>query len=412
MDHITVSQALDQLFHAATPIAEVEIVTLSASLGRTLAEDLRAPLAVPHFDRAAMDGYALHAADAPGDLILGGSIAAGQILKTRCDPGCAIRILTGAPIPLGADTVVEQEQVHAVGNRVHVPLRIRAGRNISQTGSEFAAGDIILRQGQRIGPTEIAMFAAIGCEEVPVFRAPRVLLITTGDELTLPGSPLSQSHIYDVNRFLLASWLSAAGARVTSLPIIGDQTGLFMSELQNALSSEVFDLVISSGGVSVGDRDDVIHSLTHDAELLFWRVDMHPGKSVAGARLQNTPILALSGNPGAAMTSWVILGTPLIAHLNHGALYQEHIRGRLHLEFNKPTRETRYLRVRTHTDADGLVFDWGLPQQSDVLGSFSTADAFAIIPRKSPGIPTNIVLDGLRTGGLGPMGITWSAKPS
>lgn len=410
MAHTTVSEALDQLFQATNPLSEVESVALDASLGRTLAADLAAPFAVPRFDRSAMDGYAIRAQDVPGTLVLTGSMVAGQSDGPRCEPGQAIRILTGAPIPDGADAVIEQEQVHRLDLQIQIPLTVRKGRNISKAGSELGLGDHVLRRGQRIGPTEVAMMAAIGHEHVMVFRAPHVLLITTGDELTLPGTPLSPSHIYDVNRFLLGSWLHAAGAVVTTLAIIPDQAGQFIRRLHKALAAEPFDLVVSSGGVSVGDRDDVIHALTQDTELLFWRVDMHPGKSVAGARFEGTPILALSGNPGAAMTSWLILGAPLLAHLNHGEIYQERIRGRLLQSFNKSTRETRYLRVRTYSDDRGLHLDWNLPQQSDVLGSFSAADAFAIIPNSSPAISADTMLDGLRTGGLGPMSITWNPK--
>lgn len=410
MAHTTVLEALNQLFGATHPLSDVETVVLSASLGRTLAVDVAAPFAVPHFDRSAMDGYAIRSEDAPGTMVLAGSIVAGQTAGVRCGPGQAMRILTGAPLPDGADAVVEQEQVLRGDRHIQIPLTIRRGRNISKAGSEFVIGDTILRRGQRIGPTELAMMAAVGQEHVVVFRAPRVLLLTTGDELTLPGTPLSPSHIYDVNRFLLGSWLKAAGAVVTTLPIITDEVGQFMTHLQSALAIQPFDLIVSSGGVSVGDRDDVIHALTKDTDLLFWRVDMHPGKSVAAARFKDTPILALSGNPGAAMTSWLVLGVPLLAYLNHGELYQERIQGRLVERFNKPTRETRYLRVRTHSDAHGLHFDWGLPQQSDVLGSFSTADALAIIPNSSPAVDTDMVLEGIRTGGLGPLTITWNPK--
>lgn len=410
MDHMAVSEALDHLRRATHPIGEVEQVPLTRILGRTLAEDLRAPLALPSFDRAAMDGYAIRAEEAPGDLILVGSIAAGQDPKhARCQPGQAIRILTGAPIPDGADAVVEQEQIQSADGRIQVPMRIRKGRNISRRGSELDQGDFLLGSGQRIGPTELALIAAMGQPRLNMFRKPHILLLTTGDELTLPGEPLAPSDIYDTNRFLLGAVLHTASARVTTLPIVGDEGGLFLSTLQKSLAADSFDFVITSGGVSVGDRDDVIHALSSEADLLFWRVDMHPGKSVAGARVEGTPLLALSGNPGAAMTSWLILGAPLLAHLNHGVLYQEKIQGRLASDFDKPTRETRYLRVHTKSSAHGLEFDWNLAQQSDVLSSFRRADAFAIIPGKSPPLQSGTLLNGLRTGGMGPTAITWNS---
>ncbi len=409
MAHMTVSEALDQLRQATHPIITTESVPLAQVLGRTLAEDLRAPFALPSFDRAAMDGYAMRAEDAPGELALSGSVAAGQASLPRCQPGQVIRIFTGAPIPEGADAVVEQEQIQATDGRILVPIPIQKGRNISRRGSELVQGEVVLRRGQRLGPTELALVAGMGQTSLNMFRRPHILLLTTGDELALPGEPLAPSHIYDVNRFLLGGLLHSAGARVTTLPIIGDQGGLFLSTLRTALGGDSFDLVVTSGGVSVGDRDDVIHALTNETDLLFWRVDMHPGKSVAGARVEGIPLLALSGNPGAAMTSWLVLGTPLLAHLNHGVLYQEQIQGRLLSNFNKPTRETRYLRVRTHADAHGIGFDWDLAQQSDVLNSFRTADAFAIIPGGSPPLKPGTLLNGLRTGGLGPTTITWNS---
>jgi molybdopterin molybdotransferase len=408
MAYTSVTDALARLFQASSPINDVEICSLHHCAGRTLAETLTTSSPIPRFDRAAMDGYAVQSRDLPGQLTVMGTIGAGDIPSLACQSGQAYRIFTGAPLPPGADAVVEQEQAMADNGLVRIGSRVKPGRNISPSGSEFAADTVVLGRGQRLGPIHVGLVATLGLNSVRVLRKPRVLLVTTGTELVLPGSHLPAAHIYDANRFVLTTWLEAAGAQVTALPIVPDIPGLFISELHQALAMVPgFDMVITTGGVSVGDKDDVIQSLRENSHLLFWRADMHPGKSIAGSVVDNVPVLSLSGNPGAAMTSWVMLGVPWLAYMHHGRIRQEIVFGCLTDGFPKATRETRYLRSRIIADKSGNMFDLSLPQQSDLLSSYAVADAFAIIPQGSPPIAPGTVITGLRTPGLGSTALSW-----
>ncbi len=408
MMYTSISTALEQLFQVTPPIDEFERVPLEQCLHRTLGEPISTTHPVPSFDRAAMDGYALRAQDTPGNLRLIGTVSAGDAVYVACGAGQAVRILTGAPIPQGADAVIEQERVLVQNGEVIVDRPISPSRNVSPRGSEFSANITVLRRGTRIGPVEIGLLAALGRDRVVVVRKPHILLITTGSELMLPGEPLGPSQIYDANRFLFTAWLQLAGAEVTVLPIVPDVTGQFIAVLRQALLHQPrFDLVISTGGVSVGDKDDVIHSLSKESQLLFWRLDMHPGKSIAAGVLDTVPILALSGNPGAAMTSWLMLGVPLLAHLQYGRARQEALTGRLCEGFPKKTRETRFLRSRVISTPTGNEFDLHLAQQSDLISSYAQADAFAIIPHDSDPIAPGTLINGLRVSGLGSTALTW-----
>ncbi|PSR32243.1 MAG: hypothetical protein C7B46_15150 [Sulfobacillus benefaciens] len=408
MAYTAVTDALAQLFEVSTPINDIETCSLHDCVGRTLAETLITNSPIPRFSRAAMDGYAVQSRDLPGELTIIGTIGAGDTPNVECHSGQAYRIFTGAPLPPGSDAVVEQEQAMAANGLVRIDSRIKPGRNISPAGSEFAVDTVVLRRGQRLGPIQLGLVATLGLDSVRVLRKPRVLVVTTGSELVLPGSPLPSAHIYDANRFVLTAWLESAGAQVTALPIVPDVPGSFISELHQALTmGPGFDMVITTGGVSVGDKDDVIQSLRQNSHLLFWRADMHPGKSVAASVVDNVPVLSLSGNPGAAMTSWIVLGVPWLAYMHHGRIRQETVFGRLNDGFPKATRETRYLRSRIIADKTGNIFDLSLPQQSDLLSSYAAADAFAIIPQGSPPIAPGTIIKGLRTPGLGSTALSW-----
>lgn len=410
MAYLTRDEALTRLRSCTPPLSEVEAVALSQSLGRTLAKTIAARYAVPPFDRAAMDGYAVRAAETPGRFRLAGTVAAGDTWTgAGLQPGQAVRILTGAPLPVGADCVVEQEQVAREHDAIVIARQARPGRNIAGAGTEWAAGQPVLRPGQYLGPLELGVAASAGRDVLTVFRKPRVLLIVTGSEIVPPGQPLGPGQIYNVNRFLLEGWLAKCGAEVTVAPPVPDTPAHIRQALDQDLDR--FDLVITTGGVSVGDRDFVIEHLKGAGDLLFWRVDMHPGKSIAASRHGGTTILALSGNPGAALTSWFLLGAPLIAHLNHGVLPISEVPGYLLEPFPKPTRETRYVRTRFVYTADGVGFDTSLTQSSDTIRAYSDTDGFMIIPQGSPALPAGARLTALRIAGLGPQRLTWEPAP-
>ncbi len=404
MSHISVREALSLIQSIRPPIADIEEVPIEHCLGRTLAEPIHARSDAPPFHRAAMDGYAVRSHETPGTFMVQGQINAGDIFTSSVSWGHAIRIMTGAPVPPELDTVIEQEAVVRHGNEIEIKHPISLFRNISQRGSEIASGHLVLSPGQRLGSPEIGLVALAGYESVSVYRKPRVLLITTGNELQNPGEKLKPAHIYNVNRYLFQALLREAGASVEKTPHARDS----LPSVEQAFADlSSYDLVISTGGVSVGDKDQVIEYLTKHSHILFRWIDMHPGKAIAAAQKGGVPILSLSGNPGAAFTAWFLIVLPYLVSLYGARLSVRHIEGRLLHPFNKATRETRYLRARLIANNGEIFFDARLPQGSDIITPYRQADVFAVIPQGSPKLPENTMLNGLMIPGLGLEGIHW-----
>ncbi|MDA8195544.1 MAG: molybdopterin molybdotransferase MoeA [Thermaerobacter sp.] len=408
MPYTSIEQAMLLLQRHAAPLSATETVALKWARGRTLAQDVVCPLDVPPFDRAAMDGYAARTADLPGRLTIAGSVAAGEA-PMGFGPGETLRIFTGAPIPQGADTVIEQEAVLRQGEHVDISQTVPAGRNISRRGNDLRQGQDLLYTGQRLSSFEIGQLAAVGLPAVTVFRRPRVFLLTTGNELRQPGQQLAPGQIFDANQALFQSLLAHWDAEVTTAAAAGDRLDAIRSAFDRDLSA--FDLVITTGGVSVGDFDFVIDFLKRDADLLFWRLDMHPGKAIAAARLRDRLVVALSGNPGAALTSWFVLVSPLLAHLHHAQWHIQEVPGRLLHDFPKPTRGTRFIRARFLNTPTGLVFDTRLSQASDAIRSYALADGLVRVPHGSGPLPAGTEATGLIIPGLGRQRLTWDPPP-
>ncbi|MCY0879462.1 MAG: molybdopterin molybdotransferase MoeA [Firmicutes bacterium] len=383
-NYVSVNDAVNLVRQHIRPITDVEVVPVADALGSVLAETLTAPTLWPPYARAAMDGYAFRAKDVPGVLRVVGTVYAGQEWGKSLHPGEAVRIMTGAPIPEGADTVLEQERVKE-GAVITVTDALKAGRNIMQAGHEYRAGEVIVPGHTRLTPLHLGQLAAVGYATVPVLRAPRVLLLVTGDEVQPAGSVLQPGHIYDANGPLFTALLRSLGCTVT-LRHVADNPQRLRAALSQAEGH--YDLVLSTGGVSVGGRDFLPVLLDQQFHRLFWRVDMHPGKATAAAALApGLPLIALSGNPGAALTGWHLLVVPVVSTLISQPHELKWVRGRLSLPYPKPTRETRYLKTRFRHDADGLWFDLVSNQSSDALQSFAEADGLVVIPHGSPPQP-------------------------
>lgn len=385
--YLSVADAVATITAHLQPIAEAVWRPLSQLAGATLARPVSAVRPLPPFDRAAMDGYALRSQDLPGRLRVVGTARAGGRVPFRVGAGEAARILTGAPLPPGADTVVEQEAVARESEWVVLDRAYPPGRNIMVRGGEAAAGAVVLEAGQRLTPLEVGLLAGLGVSGAWVVRPPRVLLAVSGDEAVMPGQPLRPGQIWDSNGPLLCAWLKALGAEVAGpVPLRDQPTAVRRFFRHNDLGP--FDLIVTTGGVSVGDRDYIIQFLKASAELWFWRLDMHPGKAMAAAGVAGKPVLALSGNPGAALMGWHLVVVPVLAHLMGGTWQPRRLVGQLASPYPKPTRETRYLRAQLTSDAEGRLWvDWELDQGSDVLSSWALADGLAVIPRHSPPLP-------------------------
>lgn len=306
----------------AARIADVESVSTFDGLGRVLAEDVTAAVDVPPADNSAMDGYALRAADAvqAGSVLpLSQRIAAGQV-GTTLEPGTAARIFTGAPVPPGADAVVMQEQCEALDGAVKVNVPPQTGQSIRRRGEDVARGAVVLRAGTRLSPQALGLAAAVGAGRLQVLRRPRVALLSSGDELAMPGDTppeaLPPGAIYNSNRFTLRGLLQAAGCEVTDLGIVPDQLEATRAALRRAAHGH--DLIVSTGGVSVGEEDHLKPAVQAEGRLDLWKMAMKPGKPLAFGRMRREGeggealFLGLPGNPVSSFITFVLAGRALL----------------------------------------------------------------------------------------------------
>jgi molybdopterin molybdotransferase len=306
----------------AARIADMESVSTFDALGRVLAEDVTAAVDVPPADNSAMDGYALRAADAvqAGSVLpLSQRIAAGQV-GTPLEQGTAARIFTGAPVPPGADAVVMQEQCEALDGAVKVNVSPQRGQSIRRRGEDVARGAVVLRAGTRLSPQALGLAAAVGAGRLKVLRRPRVALLSSGDELAMPGDTppeaLPPGAIYNSNRFTLRGLLQAAGCEVTDLGIVPDQLEATRAALRRAAHGH--DLIVSTGGVSVGEEDHLKPAVQAEGRLDLWKMAMKPGKPLAFGRVRRDGeggealFLGLPGNPVSSFITFVLAGRALL----------------------------------------------------------------------------------------------------
>nr|WP_183910955.1 gephyrin-like molybdotransferase Glp [Simiduia aestuariiviva] len=370
-----VDVALDRILRHALPLTERESRPLASCLGRTLAGDLHAPINVPYEDNSAMDGYAINTRDLlESPLAISQRIAAGQAAQPLALGSCA-RIFTGAPIPEGADAVVMQEQCETEGERVRFPLQVEPGNNIRRAGSDLRAGERVLAAGHTLQPQDLGLLASLGLTHAEVVRPLSVAIISTGDELTPAGEPLAPGKIYNSNGPLLTGLLAKLGiaARHTQLP---DDAAAIRAGLQAAAQSA--DLVITSGGVSVGEADHVKQCIAELGELSVWKLALKPGKPLAFGRIGETPFFGLPGNPVAVFVTFLLFVRPFIKRQQGQVNVQPLcIKGRTN--FTRPASNVRqeYLRVRLQTDNGITAYP---DQNSGVLSSTSWANALAIVP--------------------------------
>lgn len=294
----------------ASPIVEHEFLPLARVEGRVLAEDLVSTLDLPPWPNSAMDGYALNLADWTGTpLPVSQKVFAGQFPQPL-QPGTCVRIFTGAPVPSGADCVEMQEnaEVQADGC-VRFIERMTIGQNIRPQGQETTAGELILTAGTRLGPIEQGLCASLGCAGLKVVRKVRVAVISTGDELVEPGQPLGPGQIYNSNRVVLCSWLQRLGCEVIDAGILPDDLSLTrarLTELQDV------DLILSTGGVSVGEADFLGIALREEGELALWKLAIKPGKPLTFGHFRDVPVIGLPGNPASTLVTFALLARPYL----------------------------------------------------------------------------------------------------
>ena len=339
---------------AAARVLPVERQPLTRAHGAVLAEDLLATLPLPNFDNAAMDGFALRASDGPEPRRLVGEQFAGADRGLRVGPGECVRITTGAPLPHGADSVLMKENARLEGDTVAPTERLRVGQHVRRRGEDVAPGDRVLARGQRLGPGHVSLAAALGQHDLPVHRRPTVAVFTTGDEQRAPGQALQPGEIHDSNRVLLQSLLLAEGLEPVAWPVLPDDPQRLASALKDAAFS--FDVVITCGGVSAGEKDHLPALLRDEGEVHFWKVRMRPGMPLLFGRLGQAHFLGLPGNPVSVLATFLTLGRQLLDGLQGiAASPRPYLRAALDAPLRKSHDRLEFLRGRLACTDDGTL---------------------------------------------------------
>ncbi len=380
-DLVTLDEAAADAVSRVHPVAGTLELPLGEADGHVLAQAVTAPRDLPPFANSAVDGYAIRFAD----LATGASTSLPILGRTMAGEAPAVlgqgawRIFTGAPVPDGADTIVMQEDVVGGAGTVTLPAGINRGANLRLAGEDVACGQQVLPAGRRLRPQDLGLLAALGLAEVIVRRRPRVALFSTGDELTEPGRPLGPGAIYDANRAMLRAMLLRAGAEVVDLGILRDEAKDLERRLREAAAD--CDLVLTSGGVSVGEADHVKDAVLACGTLDLWRVAIKPGKPIAIGSVSGTPFIGLPGNPVAVFVGFAFVTRPLLARLA-GEAYAPPQARPVRLGFahaRKPGRR-EFLRVSLEQDTDGIAIARRHPGEgAGSLASLAQSDGLVVL---------------------------------
>jgi molybdopterin molybdotransferase len=378
----TVEQALEILLDQARPIEEFETLALSQALRRVLAKPVVSPIDVPPWRNSAMDGYAINSRD----LQQGKSLAISQRIPAGATgkplvPGTAARIFTGAPIPEGADTVVIQEDCLADEGMMRIQHCPRPEANIRPAGEDIRKGQEILAPGLQLRPQHLGLAASVGVEKLAVYRRLRVAVLSSGDELVMPGSRLGPGQIYNSNQFTLNGLLQSLGCEVIPLGIVEDTFDATCEAL--ARGAQQADLVIASGGVSVGEEDHVKPAVEALGTLELWKIAVRPGKPLAFGHIGQTPFIGTPGNPVSLFVTFCLFARPFILRSQGvlGSVGPLLLQAQADFVWDKPVKRREYARARVATDNRGVVTASLYPTRSSgVLSSVAWANALVVIP--------------------------------
>ncbi len=387
---LSAAEARQRMLAEVTPICGHEFLPVRSALGRILAADIIAPHDVPAHDNSAMDGYAVCfdslAADGETRLTVVGTAYAGNAFSGLVGKGQAVRIMTGAVLPAGADTVVVQEVTRVEAAAVWVPAGQRLGQNARRAGEDLAHGQVALPAGKQIGPAELGLIASLGIAEVDVKRRLRVAFFSTGDELASIGNPLAPGQIYDSNRYTLHGLLSRLGADIVDMGVVPDRPEALEAALVEA--AQIADAIITTGGVSVGEADFIKEILAKLGQVKFWKLNIKPGRPMAFGKIGNAWLFGLPGNPVAVMVSYTQFALDALLLLSG----LDPVPERPLLTVNaanaikKQVGRREYLRGQIVT-VDGC---WQVKttgnQGSGVLRSMSEANCFVILPEDCAGV--------------------------
>ncbi|HRP24738.1 gephyrin-like molybdotransferase Glp [Thauera sp.] len=380
---LAVAEARAAILDGLSPVSGWERAAVRAALGRVLSADVIAPYNVPAHDNSAMDGYAVRATDLAADtetaVAVVGTAFAGRPFSGIVGAGQAVRIMTGASIPAGADTIVVQEVTRREGERVFVPPGQKKGQNLRRAGEDLAEGSVALAAGTRCGPAELGLIASLGIAEVSVHRPLRVAFFSTGDEIASIGRPLGPGEVYDSNRYTLFGALARLGCELLDMGVVPDRPEALEAAFREA--SEAADVIITSGGVSVGEADFIRDMMARMGEVAFWKLAIKPGRPMAFGRIGKAVLFGLPGNPVAVMVTFyqfvqdallTLMGVsplPPAAHFSAGARFS----------LRKQPGRVEYLRGRLQRDGSTLSVALAGAQGSGVLRSMAEADCFVVL---------------------------------
>ena len=394
---LSVEAALDHIL-ASVRVLEPERASLLQAVGRVLTESVAADRDIPPLTNSAMDGYAVRGTDLAGakppiPLRVIGEIAAGYVSEVGVGPGQAMRIMTGAPIPEGADTVVRFEDTQLRGDTVEILRAPRAGANVRRAGEDVRVGQVVVDAGAVLRPQEIGMLAAVGCVEASVVRRPRVAILATGDEVVAPEQAPGPGQIRDANSYTIAAQVHAYGGVPLLMGVARDREDLVREGMRKALE-QAADLIITSGGVSVGDFDLVKQVLAAEGEMHFWSLNMKPGRPLAFGMLDGVPLLGLPGNPVAAMISTELFGRPALLKMQGVVKWERpRVQARLTQPVERKDGRRHYLRVSLRETDEGCEASLTGDQGSGILRSLVQADGVAVIPEDVDNLPAGAPVD-------------------
>jgi molybdopterin molybdotransferase len=376
---MSVDEAVGIIAARVTAVQDVETVSLTKADGRVLAAGISAPLPLPPFTNSAVDGYAVRSGDLPQQAELAfpvtGRVQAGASAREPLEPGHAMRIFTGAPMPAGADTVFMQEDVRIDGDgRVVLPAGLKPGANVRPAGEDIAAGHAALAAGRRLRPQDVALAAAFGLTQLEVRRRIRVAVFSTGNELVSPGEPRAAAQLFDSNRFMLMAMLSRLGCVVSDLGILRDDRVSLALGLKSAAAAH--DLILTTGGVSTGEEDHVKAGVESVGTLVLWRMAIKPGRPVAMGIIGGTPFIGLPGNPVASFVTFIHVVRPTVRALA-GAIQQPLVPMpvRAAFTYNKKIDRREYVRVTLRKAGDGVLEVTKFPREgAGLLSSLVDTD--------------------------------------
>jgi molybdopterin molybdotransferase len=395
---MAVDEALSIITSRLTPVEGVEIVTLGEADGRTLAADVIAPINIPSFMNSAVDGYAVRGEDVPASgeraFEIQDRVAAGASAREAIQPGHAIRIFTGAPMPVGADTVYMQEDVEiAEDGTVLLPSGLARGANVRLAGEDIPQGSVALPKGRRMRPQDVALAAALGLTELAVRRKPRVAVFSTGNEVVAPGEERTAAQLFDSNRTMLSAMLRRLGCEVIDLGILRDDQAALAAALKQAAQN--CDLILTTGGVSTGEEDHVRAAIETIGSLVLWRMAIKPGRPVAMGVIGGTPFIGLPGNPVAGFVTFTYVVQPAILALA-GTSFTPPVPLRVRAEFDyrKKAGRREYIRVTLKQSSDGSYEAVKFPREgAGLLSSLVQTDGLVELGEGITGVKPGDMLD-------------------